>query len=87
MKTLMTPGSRVWWKECRPMGRKELMNKIRADLRERPNSHFSEIYFRVTADKVSSTEVHNALYELLKRDEISTRGGKWSLLEERRNAS
>jgi hypothetical protein len=69
------------------MDRKELMNKIRADLRERPNSHFAEIYFRVTANRVSSTEVHNALYELLKRDEIGTRGGKWSLLEERRKAS
>jgi hypothetical protein len=62
---------------CRPMERKELMSKIRADLRERLNSHFSEIYFRVTVDRVSSTEVHNALYELLKSDEISTRGGKW----------
>jgi hypothetical protein len=31
------------------MDRKELMNKIRADLRERPNSHFAAIYFRVTA--------------------------------------
>jgi hypothetical protein len=69
------------------MDRKELMSTIRADLRERPNSHFSEIYFRVTANRVSSTEVHNALYELLKRDEISTTGGKWRLLEERRKAS
>jgi hypothetical protein len=69
------------------MDRKELMNKIRADLRERPNSHFAAIYFRVTANRVSSTEVHNAIYELLKRDEISTRGGKWSLREERRKAS
>ena len=69
------------------MDRKELMNKIRADLRERPNSHFSEIYFRVTANKVSSAEVHNAFYELLKRDEISTTGGKWRLLEVRRQAS
>jgi hypothetical protein len=69
------------------MDRKELMGKIRADLRERPNSHFSEIYFRVTANGVSSTEIHNALYELLKRDEISTTGGKWRLIEERRKAS
>jgi hypothetical protein len=69
------------------MDRKELMSKIRADLREQPNSHFAEIYCRVTANKVSSTEVHNAIYELLKRDEISTRGGKWSLREERRKAS
>jgi hypothetical protein len=50
------------------------------------NSHFSEIYFRVTANRVSGTEVHNALYELLKRDEISTTGGKWRLIEERRKA-
>ena len=69
------------------MDRKELMSKIRADLREQPNSHFSEIYFRVTASKVSSTEVHNAFYELLKRDEISTTGGKWSLRDQRRKAS
>ena len=69
------------------MDRKELMNKIRTDLRERPNSHFAAIYFRVTANRVSSTEVHNAIYELLKRDEISTRGGKWSLCDERRKAS
>jgi hypothetical protein len=69
------------------MDRKDLMNRIRADLRQRPNSHFAEIYFRVTANKVSSTEVHNAIYELLKRNEISTRGGKWSLREERRKAS
>jgi hypothetical protein len=74
-------------KECLPVDRKELMSKIRADLRERPNSHFSEIYFRVTANRVSSTEVHNALYELLKRDEISTTAGKWRLIEERRKAS
>ena len=69
------------------MDRKELMSKIRADLRERPNSHFSEIYFRVTANKVSSTEVHNAFYELLKRDQISRIGGKWCPREERREAS
>ena len=69
------------------MERKELINKIRSELRERPNSHFSKIYFRVTANKVSSTEVHNAFFELLKRDEISTKGGKWSLLEERRKVS
>jgi hypothetical protein len=65
----------------------ELMEKIRADLRERPNSHFSEVYFRVTEDKVTSTEVHNALYELLKRDEIAITNGKWWLLKERRKAS
>jgi hypothetical protein len=69
------------------MDRKELMSKIRMDLRERPNSHFSEIYFRVTASRVSNTEVHNALYELLKKDEISTTGGKWRLIEQRRKAS
>jgi hypothetical protein len=66
---------------------KEIMEKVRADLRERPNSHFSDVYFRVTENKVTSTELHNALYELLKRDEIATTGGKWRLLDQRRKAS
>jgi hypothetical protein len=69
------------------MDMKEIMEKVRADLRERPNSHFSDVYFRVTGNKVTSTELHNALYELLKRDEIATTGGKWRLLEQRRKAS
>jgi hypothetical protein len=69
------------------MDMKEIMEKVRADLRERPNSHFSEVYFRVTENKVTSIELHNAVYELLKRDEIATNGGKWRLLEQRRKAS
>jgi hypothetical protein len=36
----------------------------------------------VTKNKVSSTEVRNALYELLKRDEVATTNGKWRLLAE-----
>jgi hypothetical protein len=68
-------------KECDPMDMKELMEKVRADLRERPKSHFSEVYFRVTADKATSTEVHNALYELLRRDEVAITNGKWRLLK------
>jgi hypothetical protein len=56
MNSLMIPRSIVCWKECRSMDRKELMNKIRSDLRERPNSHFSEIYFRVTANRAACEE-------------------------------
>jgi hypothetical protein len=61
------------------MDMKEILEKVRIDLRERPNSHFSEVYFRLTESKVTTTEVHNALYELLKRDEVATKGGKWRL--------
>jgi hypothetical protein len=63
------------------------MERVRADIRERPNSHSSEIYFRVIESKVTNTEVHNALYELLKRDEVATTNGKWRLLKERKKAS
>jgi len=69
------------------MDMKEVMERVRADLRERPNSRFSEVYFRVNENKVTSTEAHDAFYELLKRDEISTTNGKWRLLKERRKAS
>jgi hypothetical protein len=36
------------------MVKKEIMDKVRAALRERRNSHFSEVYFRVTEHKISS---------------------------------
>ena len=69
------------------MDMKEVMERVRADIRERPNSHSSEIYFRVIESKVTNTEAHNALYELLKRDEVATTNGKWRLLKEREKAS
>jgi hypothetical protein len=69
------------------MVKKEIMDKVRAALRERRNSHFSEVYFRVTEHKISSIEVHKALYEMLKRDEAVTTNGKWKMIEERRRTS
>jgi hypothetical protein len=69
------------------MDMKNTIEEVRADLRERPNSHFSEVCLRVRKNKVSLTELHNAFYELLKRDEIAGTNGKWRLLEERRKAS
>jgi hypothetical protein len=42
---------------------------------------------RLARKRASSDPTHNALYELLKRDEISTTGGEWRLIEERRKAS
>jgi len=68
------------------MDMKEIMEKVRADLREQLNSLLSEVYFRVIENKVTSTEARNALYELLKRDEVATTNGKWRLLKERRKA-
>jgi hypothetical protein len=69
------------------MDMKKTMHEVRADLRERPNSHFSEVCVRLRKNNVGVTEVHNAFYELLKRDEIAGTNGKWRLLEERRKAS
>jgi hypothetical protein len=67
------------------MDTNDIMEKVRGDLRERPDSRFSEVYFRLTENKVTSTELHNALYELLQRDEVATTGGKWRLFERRRS--
>src|SRR5260370_27750787 len=37
---------------------------------------------RLERKRASSDPTHNALYSLLNRDEISTTGGKWRLIEE-----
>ena len=62
------------------MDTRELMENIRADLRERPNSHFSEIYFRSVEHGASSATVREALTEMLQRDEIRITDGKWILI-------
>jgi hypothetical protein len=68
---------------------KEVLEHVRGDLRARPDSHFSEIYLRLTERKVGSSDVHTALYEMLKRDEVKIKAGKWRLAAsaERRRAS
>ena len=58
------------------MDMKEVMEHVRGELREQPDSHFSEVYFRVVERGASSTNVHNALFEMLKRDEVKIKGGK-----------
>jgi hypothetical protein len=70
------------------MDLKEVMEQVRKELRTRAES-FSEIYLRVTENGVTSIELHNALYELLGRNEVVTTGGKWRLAapKERRRAS
>ncbi len=71
------------------MDMKHVMEWVRADLRERPYSHFSDVYFRIRERGASSTNVHTALYEMLKRDEVRIKDGKWRLMAavERRKAS
>jgi hypothetical protein len=61
------------------MDMKEVLEHVRGDLRARPDSHFSEIYLRLTDRKVRSSDVQTALYEMLKRDEVKIKGGKWRL--------
>jgi len=60
------------------MDMKEVMDHVRGELRERPDSHFSEVYFRILERGASSTNVHTALYEMLKRDEVRIKDGKWT---------
>jgi hypothetical protein len=68
---------------------KDVMNHVREELRERPDSHFSEVYIRVLERGARSSDVHTALYEILKRDEVKIKDGKWRLVApvERRRAS
>jgi hypothetical protein len=73
--------------ECDPMNMKEIMEKVKTDLRGRPDSHFSDVYARLTENKVTSTEVHNAFYELLKRGEVTSTNGKWNSFTDTRKAS
>jgi hypothetical protein len=71
------------------MDMKEVMQHVRTDLRARPDSHFSEVYLRILKRGASSTNVHTALYEMLKRDEVKIKEGRWRLVApiERRRAS
>jgi len=70
------------------MDMKEVLEHVRGDLRAQPDSHFSEVYFRVLKRGASSTNVHTALYEMLKRDEVKIKEGKLRLAApvERRRA-
>jgi plasmid stability protein len=62
------------------MDMKEIMEKVRADLRKLPNSRFSEVYIRTVEHGASSVEVREALTEMLKRDEVRIEDGKWRLI-------
>jgi hypothetical protein len=62
------------------MDMKDVMNHVREDLRERPDSHFAEIYFRTVKHGASGAEVRQAITEILKRDEVRIKDGKWRLI-------
>jgi hypothetical protein len=71
------------------MDRKDILNHVREELRAQPDSRFSEIYLRTIKHGASYTEVHEALTEILKRDEVRINDGKWRLIapvERRRSA-
>jgi hypothetical protein len=71
------------------MEMKDVLNHVREELREQPDSHFSEIYFRTVKHGASIMEVREALVEILKRDEVRIKDGKWRLIapvERRRSA-
>jgi hypothetical protein len=62
------------------MDMKDVMNHIREELRKQPDSHFSEIYFKAVQYGASSSNAHEALTEMLKRDEVRIKEGKWRLI-------
>jgi hypothetical protein len=71
------------------MDMKDVLNHVRQELREQPDSHFSEIYIRTLKHGASGTEVRKALGEILERDEVRIDDGKWRLIapvEQRRSA-
>ena len=61
-------------------GMKDVMNGGREAIREQPDSRFSEIYFRSVERGPSSANVREALTEMLKRDGVSIKDGKWRLI-------
>jgi hypothetical protein len=62
------------------MEMRDVLNHVREGLRERPDSHFAEIYSRTVKHGASGTEVSEALTEILKRDEVRIKDGKWRLV-------
>jgi hypothetical protein len=62
------------------MEMKDVLNHVRAELREHPDSHFSEIFFRTVKYGASTSEVSEALTEILKRDEVRIKDGKWRMI-------
>jgi len=71
------------------MDMKQVLEHVRGDLRERPDSHFSEVYLRILKRGTSGADVRTAFYEMLKRDEVKIKEGEWRLvaLVQQRRAS
>jgi hypothetical protein len=64
------------------MEQRDVKAHIRTYLRERPNSKFAEVFYGVTKHGATSTEVHNAMYEMLKNDELQCAGNcRWNICE------
>jgi hypothetical protein len=62
------------------MDMRDVMNYVREGLREQPDSHFAEIYFKTVKHGASGAEVWQATTELLNRDEVRIKDGKWRLI-------
>jgi hypothetical protein len=62
------------------MDMKDVMNQVREELRKQPDSHFSEVYLRTVERGASGTDVRVALYEMLKRDEVRVKEGKFRMI-------
>jgi len=62
------------------MDMKDVMNQVREELRKQPDSHFSEVYIRTVEHGARGTDVRVALYEMLKRDEVRVKEGKFRMI-------
>jgi hypothetical protein len=62
------------------MEMKDVMNYVREDLREQPDSHFAGIYLRTVKHGASGAKVRQAITEILTRDEVRIKDGKWRLI-------
>jgi hypothetical protein len=62
------------------MDMKDVINQVREDISKQPDSHFSEVYLRTVERGVTATDVRAALYEMLKRDEVRIKDGKFRMI-------
>jgi hypothetical protein len=62
------------------MDMKDVMNHVREELREQPDSYFAEICFRTVEHGANCGDVFEALTEMLRKNEVRIKDGKWRLI-------
>jgi hypothetical protein len=57
-------------KGYRPVDKKDVLNLVREEGRERPDNHFAEIYLRTVWHAGGGTDVSEVITDILNRDEV-----------------